>query len=165
LAEFLASYFAGEKDANGSYLSSRIYKMGLYGFFVSAPLSHYLVGALQAAFKGKKGIQWKLAQILTSLLTVTPITSTVFLVFMSIFAGARDVKSVIASLKVSLLPVLRSSWVASPIVLAIAQAFIPEHAWVPFFSLFSFLLGTYNNYIVKKKRRLLREGKKDDKLQ
>jgi peroxisomal membrane protein 2 len=52
------------------------------------------------------------------------------------------------------MPVLRASWISSPLTLAVAQAFIPEHAWVPFFSLVAFFAGTYNNYAVKKRRQL-----------
>lgn len=154
LSEVIASYLAGEKDPKtGSYVSSRVPKMALYGFFVSAPLSHYLVQALQRAYRGKTGALWKIAQIVTSQLLVTPIQNSVFLVFMSIFAGARSWSQVYASWKQAFLSVQKSSWITSPIVLAIAQNFVPEQAWVPFFSLFAFFLVTYNNVIVKKKRQ------------
>ncbi|VVT50344.1 uncharacterized protein SAPINGB_P002716 [Magnusiomyces paraingens] len=154
LSEILASYVAGEKDPKtGSYISARVPKMALYGFFVSAPLSHYLVNALQRAFKGKTGGAWKIAQIVASQLLVTPIQNSVFLIFMSVFAGARSLSQVYASWKQAFLTVQKSSWISSPLVMAFAQKFIPEHAWVPFFSLFAFFLVTYNNIIVKKKRQ------------
>jgi Mpv17 / PMP22 family len=128
--------------------------MAVFGFFISAPINHYLVLNLQKAFRGKKGALWKLAQILAANLFVTPINCSVFVVSMAVIAGARTVKQIIASYKTAIMPVLRASWISSPLTLAVAQAFIPEHAWVPFFSLVAFFVGTYNNYAVKKRRQL-----------
>ena len=48
-------------------------KMALYGFLISAPLGHVLVGALQKAFAGKTGTTARIAQILASNLLVAPI--------------------------------------------------------------------------------------------
>lgn len=155
LSEVLASYLAGEKDPKtGSYVSSRVPKMALFGFFISAPINHYLVLNLQKAFRGKTGALWKLAQILAANLFVTPINGSVFVISMAVIAGARTLKQIIASYKAAILPVLRASWISSPITLGLAQAFLPEYAWVPFFSLVAFFVGTYNNYAVKKKRQL-----------
>lgn len=50
--------------------------MALYGFFVSAPLGHFLVGLLQKAFAGKVGLKYRLAQLLASNLLVAPIQTT-----------------------------------------------------------------------------------------
>lgn len=136
--------------------------MALYGFFISAPLSHFLVGALQRAFAGKTALRFKLLQILASNLIVTPILNSVFLVSMSVIAGARSARQVYASWKAVFLSVQKSSWITSPIVLACAQAFVPEIAWVPFFSLFSFFLVTYNNIQVKTKRQAMLKKAKDD---
>ena len=47
---------------------------------------------------------------------------------------------------------MRVSWIASPIALAFAQKFLPEHTWVTFFNLVSFVIGTYVNTHTKKKR-------------
>ncbi|KAF5099919.1 hypothetical protein D0Z03_000922 [Geotrichum reessii] len=154
LSEVIASVAAGEKDPKtNSYISSRVPLMSLYGFFISAPLSHYLVLALQRAFKGRTSTASKLLQILASNLLVTPIQNTVFLITMSILAGARTTSQVYSSWKAAFLVVQKSSWLTSPLVLAFAQKFVPESAWVPFFSVFAFFLVTYNNIQVKKKRQ------------
>ena len=50
-------------------------KMAVYGFFVSAPLGHVLIGLLQRAFAGKTGPRARAAQILASNLLVAPIQS------------------------------------------------------------------------------------------
>lgn len=50
--------------------------MALYGFFVSAPLGHFLVGLLQKAFVGKVGLRYRLGQLLASNLLVAPIQTT-----------------------------------------------------------------------------------------
>lgn len=55
------------------HFDAKALKMALYGFFVSAPLSHVLVGALQRAFAGKTGLSARIGQILASNLLVAPV--------------------------------------------------------------------------------------------
>lgn len=158
LGELIASIIAKDKDpSTGSYLSPRIVKMGLYGLFVSGPLSHYLLDMLQRAFKGRTSGTAKLLQILASMTIISPITNTVFLVFMAIFAGARTPEQIYASWKLTILPVMRSTWCTSPFLMAFAQKYVPKFAWTPFFSLFAFFLSTYNNVQVKRRRKALLE--------
>lgn len=71
---------------------------------------------------------------------------------MAIIAGARTYHQVRATVRVGFWKVMRVSWITSPLCLAFAQKFLPENAWVPFFNLVSFVIGTYINTITKKKR-------------
>lgn len=71
---------------------------------------------------------------------------------MAIIAGARTIHQVKATWKAGFLPVMKVSWVTSPICLVFAQQFLPPHTWVPFFNLIAFLIGTYINTSTKKKR-------------
>lgn len=48
--------------------------MAIYGFCVSAPLNHVLVGQLQKTFAGKTGLKAKLLQLLANNLLVSPVT-------------------------------------------------------------------------------------------
>ena len=57
----------------GTHVDVKAFKMALYGFFVSAPLGHVLIGALQKAFAGKTGTGAKIAQLLANNLLVAPI--------------------------------------------------------------------------------------------
>ena len=67
---------AYEKLAARLKLDAKAFKMFLYGFFVSAPLSHYVTGWLQRVFAGRTNtLAGKLAQILASLLVSSPITA------------------------------------------------------------------------------------------
>ena len=50
------------------------------------------------------------------------------------------------------MPVMKISWISSPIALAFAQKFLPEQTWVPFFNIVAFVIGTYINTHTKKKR-------------
>jgi len=50
------------------------------------------------------------------------------------------------------MPVMKVSWISSPLCLAFAQKFLPEQTWVPFFNLVAFFIGTYINSETKKKR-------------
>lgn len=54
-------------------IDARAFKLALYGFLISAPLSHALVGRLQKFFAGKTGLGAKIGQILASNLLVAPI--------------------------------------------------------------------------------------------
>lgn len=163
LGEIIASAVTGDVDPRtGTIISSRVPNMALYGFFISGPLSHYLYELLQKAFEGRTSSKDKLLQILVANLTATPIQNTVFLVFMAIFAGARTKEQVIKSVKAMWLPVMKSSWITSPIVLAIAQRYIPKMAWTPFFSVLAFFLATYNNIRVKRRRLAAQKDKKSE---
>lgn len=83
---------------------------------------------------------------------VAPIQNAVYLTAMAIIAGARTYHQVRATVRVGFWKVMRVSWITSPLCLAFAQKFLPENAWVPFFNLVSFIIGTYINTITKKKR-------------
>lgn len=89
LQEVIGSHAAGlppkptPKDASAlsqalarAHIDTKAFKMALYGFFVSAPLGHFLVGLLQKAFAGKTGLKYRLAQLLASNLLIAPIQTT-----------------------------------------------------------------------------------------
>lgn len=71
---------------------------------------------------------------------------------MAVIAGARTFHQVRATVKAGFMPVMKVSWIVSPISLAFAQKFLPEHTWVPFFNIVGFIIGTYINSHTKKKR-------------
>jgi hypothetical protein len=86
LQEVLGSHLARipaqqpAKDAPGfihllarAKVDVRAVKMALYGFLVSAPLGHILIGQLQKAFAGRTGRAAKLGQVVASNLIVSPI--------------------------------------------------------------------------------------------
>lgn len=152
LQEVLASYIAGDRSRHGSYFTPRVPKMAVYGSLISAPLGHILVTALQKAFAGRTSTRAKVLQILVSNLIVSPIQNTVYLACMAVIAGARTVHQIRATVKAGFLPVMKVAWCTSPIALIIAQKFLPPHAWVPFFNLVAFVVGTYINTSTKKKR-------------
>ncbi len=66
-----------------------------------------------------------------------------------------------ATVKAGFWTVMRVSWMTSPISIAIAQKFIPPDAWVPFFNLIAFVVGTYINAITKKRRRVAKDAKRE----
>lgn len=83
---------------------------------------------------------------------IAPIQNGVYLVSMAIIAGARTFHQVRATVRAGFMPVMKVSWITSPIALAFAQKFLPEHTWVPFFNIIGFIIGTYVNTHTKKKR-------------
>jgi len=88
LQEVLGSKLSGtpaniSKDASplvralgSAHIGSKAVKMAIYGFLVSAPLSHFLIGVLQKAFAGQTSTRAKIAQILASNLLISPIQTS-----------------------------------------------------------------------------------------
>ena len=58
------------------HLNGKAIKMAIYGFLVSAPISHILVGVLQKAFAGKTSPLARVTQILANNLFVSPIQAS-----------------------------------------------------------------------------------------
>jgi len=165
LQEVLASYLAGSSVQSLAYSSSesthtravssskldvKALKMAVYGCFISAPMSHILVGLLQKAFAGKNSKAARLGQVLASNLFIAPIQAFVYLVSVSFINGLREPSDIMKTVKVKFSSVLRLSWVTSPLALIIAQNFIPPELWVPWFNLVTFSVGTYVNTRLKK---------------
>ena len=71
---------------------------------------------------------------------------------MAIIAGARTFHQVNATVRAGFMPVMKVTWITSPLALAFAQNFLPESTWVPFFNFIAFVIGTYINSHTKKKR-------------
>lgn len=128
LQELLASLIAGDKK-HGSYLTPRVPMMAIYGAFISAPLGHLLINVLQRAFRNRTSTRAKILQILVSNFIVAPIQNVVYLASMAIIAGARKKENVKAMVRTGFFPVMKVSWITSPLALAFAQKFLPEHAW------------------------------------
>jgi len=147
-----------------SHIDTKALKMAMYGFFVSAPISHYLVGALQKAFVGKTGAKAKILQIVSNNLLISPIQASAYLASMAIINGAKSTDDVFKTIRAGFWSVIRISWVVSPLGMVVAQKYIPLHLWVPFFNSISFLLGTYFNFRVKQLRiQKEKEEKKHEK--
>jgi hypothetical protein len=71
---------------------------------------------------------------------------------MALIGGAQTIHNVYATWKAGFMPVMKISWISSPLALMFAQQFLPEQAWVPFFNVVAFVIGTYINTATKKKR-------------
>jgi len=152
LQEILASWIAKDRNKNGHYFTTRVPKMAAYGAFIAAPLGHVLISILQKVFAGRTSLKAKVLQIIFSNLIIAPIQNSVYLISMAIIAGARTIHQVHATWKAGFMPVMKVSWVTSPLALAFAQKFLPEQTWVPFFNIVGFFIGTYVNSVTKKKR-------------
>ncbi|KAF4623240.1 hypothetical protein D9613_002111 [Agrocybe pediades] len=175
LQEVLGSNLAGtptkvSKDSSPAvralasfHVDAKAVKMALYGFLVSAPLSHFLIGLLQKAFAGQTSTRAKVAQILASNLLISPIQTTSFLASMAVINGAKSLDEVVKTVKAGFFSVIRISWVVSPLSMTIAQKFVPVDLWVPFFNLIQFVLGTYFNIRVKKIRLAAARKEERDK--
>jgi len=150
--ELLASWLAHDRGKHGSYMTSRVPKMALYGAFISTSLTHFLLKGLRALFDGQESSTARVLEILVGMLVVAPIQKIVHIVSMALFAGARTFFQIGATIRAVLLPTMTVIWFAVPLAVAFAQNFLPENLWPQFFGLMSFVVNTYANAMLKKKR-------------
>ncbi|KAF9434512.1 hypothetical protein BGZ76_007889 [Entomortierella beljakovae] len=169
LQEVVATKISGmpkSKDPNDFVLgiNKRVVQMTLYGLLISGPLAHALFELVTKRFIGKEGAKWKIAQILATQLINSPIQNATYILAMALFAGANTTKQIKGAFQQGYLPMMKTSWVISPISMIIAQKFLPPHVWVPFFNFVAFVFGTYVNTSIKKKRlaQLKKEAEKRD---
>ncbi|KAG0261713.1 hypothetical protein BG011_000740 [Mortierella polycephala] len=144
-------------------IPKRVVQMALYGFLVSGPLAHTLFELVTKRFIGKEGAKWKVAQIMSTQLITSPIQNATYILAMALFAGANSPSQIKAAFKSGYLPMMKSSWMISPISMAVAQKFLPPNVWVPFFNLVAFVFGTYINTSIKKAR--MAQMKREKQLQ
>ncbi|GAA5918345.1 hypothetical protein JCM1841_002181 [Sporobolomyces salmonicolor] len=132
-------------------------KLGLYGFFISAPLGHTLLAILQRVFKGKTSARSKLAMIICSNLFISPIQQSIYIAAMAIIGGATSPAAILKAWKMSFWSVMRFTWVVSTLSMGTAQRFLAPELWVPFFSGVASVVGTFIN---AKKRALAAKAAK-----
>ena len=108
------------------HLNAKAIKMAIYGFLVTAPLSHVLVGLLQKAFAGKTSPRARAVQLLANNLFVAPIQasgnqyhkyfsffsqtsppSPVYLASMAVINGATSLDDIIKTVKAGFFSVVR----------------------------------------------------------
>lgn len=83
---------------------------------------------------------------------VVPIQKIVHILSMALIAGARTFHQLGATVKAGFLPAMTVIWFAAPVAVAFAQNCLPENVWPQFFGLMSFVVDTYANSMIKKKR-------------
>ncbi|KAH8921786.1 hypothetical protein BT69DRAFT_1312775 [Atractiella rhizophila] len=132
--------------------NQRALKMGAYGFFVSAPLGHTLLGVLTKLFEGKTSAKARIAQILCSNIFISPIQQSVYLFCMGYINGAKSVDQAMAYVKLGFWRIMKLTWIISPLSMAFAQKFLDPSLWVPFFNLVAFCAGLYVNVQTKKRK-------------
>ncbi|KAF9923083.1 hypothetical protein FBU30_006798 [Linnemannia zychae] len=157
LQEITATKLSGmpkSKNPNDFILgiNKRVVQMALYGLLISGPLAHTLFELVTKRFIGKEGAKWKIAQILSTQLITSPIQNATYILAMALFAGARTTGAIKGAFKSGYLPMMKTSWMISPLSMAFAQKFLPPHVWVPFFNFVAFVFGTYINTSIKRAR-------------
>ncbi|KAF9650035.1 hypothetical protein BDM02DRAFT_1525007 [Thelephora ganbajun] len=128
-----------------SKVNAKAFKMGLFGFLVSAPLGHVLVKTMHKFFAGRSGPAAKLGMLATSLLVIAPIQIAVFLTNSAMVEGARTKEAILRVVKRGFAPVLGVTWITSPTAIVFAQTFLPPEFEVPFFNLVQFCTGLFFN--------------------
>ncbi|KAF4961371.1 hypothetical protein FSARC_10216 [Fusarium sarcochroum] len=162
LTELISSYIAYGRPGYGPTVTSRVPKMAFYGGFISAPLNHFFMTALQRIFKGRTGFWAKSLESLLTYLLVLPIQNAIYLASMAIIAGANTVQQVRGTLHAALLPMMKVSWAVHPVITAITTQVIPPQFRVVFLNLFGLCISTYFN--TRAKMRRVAEARKQAEL-
>ncbi|KAG9012168.1 hypothetical protein FRB90_006817 [Tulasnella sp. 427] len=135
--EILANHIAGVKFkcSKDAALSARIMaackmdgravKMALYGFFVSAPMNHYMNLWMQKWFAGRTSIKSKIGHLCAQMFLVAPIQTLVFLVSMAYIGGARGSKEILGRVRMAYVKMLTLTWLIQPTTSFVATRFVP----------------------------------------
>jgi len=134
-------------------LNNKILLMALYGGLINAPIAHYGYQILNRVIKPVSAKK-KLLQLLVQLVTIAPLLASVMISYITLINNlqAKDkMLKIKNSLRSNLLKVLKTSWLLNIGNLTIAQNFIKPELWVIFFNFNFFVMGTYQNTMLKLK--------------
>ncbi|TID22607.1 hypothetical protein CANINC_003267 [Pichia inconspicua] len=187
LNEQLASLFAGDIKSFkvGSelsiphLLSEKVPLMGIFAFFINAPVTHYGYSLIQKLVPSPLTPRKKLLQILLSTGIITPILSALFVSWIGLINNISAFKKILKknssdkisdfikafkktiyqALKSNFLQVTYTSALTSPLFMLFAQKFVIPEAWTVFFAICYFVVGTYNNTLVKQNQIKLKKEK------
>ncbi|KAI5309901.1 hypothetical protein KEM55_002164, partial [Ascosphaera atra] len=152
LQEYIASAIAQDKSKHGNYANTRTLNMALYGGLVSAPLGSFLINCLERMFRGKTSLRANILQVVISNGVISPIQTCIYIFALSLIHGARTWHQVKASLHKHFWWFMRVNTVASICSLAVAQRYVAEKHWLPFFNFVGFVVGIICSYHEKKAR-------------
>ncbi|KAG8892747.1 hypothetical protein FRB99_002467 [Tulasnella sp. 403] len=153
--EVIANHIAGvpfrtEKDASfiaklsaALKVDSRAFKMALYGFFISAPMGHYLNTAMLRIFAGRTSKKSKVARFCAQNFVVAPLQTFVFLISMAFIGGAKNRSEAMSKVHLGFGKMLGLTWVVQPAASWVAGRWVPIELWPPYYNLVYFTLGMY----------------------
>ncbi|GAA5848839.1 hypothetical protein JCM8547_006363 [Rhodosporidiobolus lusitaniae] len=133
-------------------------KLAAYGFFVAAPLDHYLYCIHERVFAGRTGKKARILEVVAANTLILPIQNAIYLAVLSVLGGARSLSAIGREVKAGFVEVMKLTVVISTGSLVVAQRFLPPSAWTPFFSLIAATLDTYIN--IQEKKRAAVEAEK-----
>lgn len=163
----------GKKYTFSHVLSTKTLLLVIYGALIATPISHVLYKVLNRVYSGKLSPLMKVAQLATSLLTISPTLSAVFVSWLSMINGYRKTSNSLGKelgkirlvvregMRKSFWGIYRSAATTSLLSLIFAQNFLPPELWVVFLTFVFFVLGTIQNTKFKLSQRKL-EKKKDE---
>lgn len=174
LNETVATFLAGESQSSKVLgvsiphaVLSKLFTMVFYGAFIITPLSHQMYGVLNRVFGNRLLPKMKIAQLITSLSTITPALVAVYTTWLSLINGyrpgagntlgqelGRAFEAVKIGMKRSYTQLLKLSVLTSLFTLSVAQNFIAPDLWVVWFTVVYFILGTFQNYKLKMRLKL-----------
>lgn len=152
--------------------SLKIPLLALFTALIGTPINHFGLKYINLLFKPPFTVKKRISQILTVLLTTSPFINVLFVSFISVLNMKPALKSLSIdeikrcfstiknALRTSLLSVIKSSWMTTPIVLTVCQSYLDPEYWVVFQTFVYFILGTGQNTFLKLKNKKEQELKK-----
>lgn len=131
-----------------NFQPAKMFKLGLYGAFVNAPLSHYAYLLLDKLVPGTS-VTGQVLQLVASNAIILPIQTYVYISALGLIDD-KSFRETQILVKKTLLPILITSWKYFPIVQLLVFRYVPQILWVPTFNLIALLFGIYVNATTKK---------------
>lgn len=133
--------------------STKMVLMLLYGGGVSTPISHYMYMVLNRLVRPstRKG---KVTQLILQLTTIAPLLATLMIGYITWINSTKfNWKLIKKAIRENLLRMWRTNCGLNLFNMIIAQNWLPQDLWVSFFTFTFFILGTYQNTMLKLKMR------------
>lgn len=159
--------------------SVKLLLLALFGGCINAPITHFGFKYLNKLIRPPLTVRKQLLQIVTSLLTITPVLSTLLVSYISVINSkkpfevrklllnqdgelSRAAATIRLGLQTSLLTVMKTSWIVSPLTLVVSQVYIPQELWAVFNNCVFFVLGTAQNTFLKLNNRKAQKKGQDE---
>jgi len=126
------------------------------------PWATFLLESCRKPLQERHRRQLVLDKSLLATFFVAPIQAAVYLASMAVINGLRQPDAIVRTVKTRFFTVLKVSWTTSPLAIIVAQNFLPQELWVPWFNFVAFVMGTYFNMKLKRMTFAAQKKRTDD---
>ena len=129
-----------------------MFRMSAYGFFINAPLSHFLY-ELMNRFVARFDSYQSVLQLGLSNLVILPVQTYVYIGAMGYLVNEQSYEETKKLIRKNFWPIMITSWKYFPIIQLLVFKFLPPFLWVPFFNVLALFFGIYVNLTAKSEEK------------